>query len=183
MKKNIFIFIIAIMLLSLVLADAVLISQVYYDPLQEAGSEAIELYNPSNKSINVTGYVIKTSSSDKDAVLKGTVPSYGFFLAADSGWSEKRDNLSWAKADYEESITLGNKDSGIAILNNNTVIDAVGWGSSDIRTGAPAINIKEGKSLLRVSYTNNNSRDFIESSPRFRSKNSTLITRQNSFNN
>ncbi len=186
MKKNmnnIFAASISIILLSLNFADAVLISQVYYDPLQEAGSEAIELYNPDNRSTNITGYIIKTTSSDKDAVLKGVIPPYGYFLAADSGWSEKRDNLSWAKADYEESITLGNKDSGVALLKNNTTLDAVGWGNSDIKTGTSSVNVKEGKSLIRVSYTNNNSKDFAEFYPRFRSKNSTLVSSQSSFNN
>lgn len=183
--KNIFV-ILAVMLLSLVIVDAVLINQVYYDPVQETGSEAIELYNPESRSINITNYIIKTSSSDKDATLKGVIPPYGYFLVADSGWSEKRDNTSWTKADYEESITLGNKDSGVAILNNdknNTLIDAVGWGITDIKSGISTSAVKEGKSLLRVSTTGNNSKDFLESSPKFRSKNSTLISSRSSLQN
>ena len=46
------------------------ISEVYYDPVTtESGGEAIELYNSGSETVDISGWVIKTESSARDAVL------------------------------------------------------------------------------------------------------------------
>ncbi len=153
----------------------VVINQVLYDPIStESGGEAVELLNNGVSAVDISGWVLKTESSDSDATIPAaTVLQPGqAFLVADEGWNANKDDSSWKSADYEEKITLGNSDSGIALLSNATIIDAVGWGDEEgieesLFNGAPAIMVQVGKALLRTSDTNDNRKDFIEAMPDF----------------
>lgn len=145
------------------------ISQVLYDPLDES-DEALELYNPSNNSFNLSGCIIKTESSDIDATLPDfNLQPKQYFLIKDK-----------APADHVESLTLSNKDAGVALICNNEIIDVVGWGNKDnidddLYLGTPAKHVKEGFSLLRKDYTDNNSKDFISSIPYFSNSSSSQL--------
>lgn len=165
-----------LMLLILILTtatNAIVIKQVLYDPINtESGGEAIEIFNEQNEEINLTGWYIKTEKSEKDFTFPPTILLPGqSFLIADESWHEEKDNKDWKNADAEESITLYNKDSGVALFNNNNnLVDAVGWGStnnSQLYKHTPAKQVKEGNSLMRIKYTGNNKEDFIESPPNF----------------
>src|SRR3989338_311409 len=168
MKK----YILLILLIPTVLAD-IEIAEVLYDPINtETGGEAIRLYNPTQQPIDISNYIIKTESSATDATLPNRILlPRDFFLIADLNWSKLKDNATFPNADYEESITLANTNAGIALLNaNNEIIDAIGWGDPTQITiglfqGTPAIQVKEGNSLKRISSTNDNSNDFIENYP------------------
>jgi hypothetical protein len=95
-----------------------------------------------------------------------------YYLIADKGWNESKDNKSWPDADYEEVITLGNSNAGVALSANGNIIDAVGWGNPPIESlfeGTPANNPDPGNALMRKTDTNNNSNDFEEKAPFFRS--------------
>ena len=90
------------------------------------------------------------------------------FLITDKGWDENKDDSSWRAADYEETITLGNKDSGIALISNGDIIDAVGWGDetgieANLFEGSAAILVSPGQSLLRTQDSDDNIEDFVES--------------------
>ncbi len=151
----------------------VVINQVLYDPVgTEAGGEAIELKNAGSLPVDISDWVIATASSDKDAVIpKNTILAPGSsFLIADEGWNDKKDDKSWRSADYEEKLTIGNSDSGIALLDNDSVVDAVGWGDAEagLFTGSSAQQVAAGMALLRIQDTKDNSRDFVESVPDFR---------------
>ncbi len=159
--------------------DHVIISEVYYDPIStESGGEAIELYNPTNSSVDIGGWVVKTESSASDATVPAStvMPPDSFFLIADAGWSVSKDNVSWPDADYEEPISLTNSDAGVALLNNNQeVVDAVGWGNPALIAvglfeGTPASSVDSGQSLSRTDMrdTDDNSVDFIPSVPDLR---------------
>ncbi len=163
-------------------ANNVIITQVLYDPLNESGGEAVEIFNPTQDEVDISGWAISTESSAADAVIpEGKIlHSKGYYLIADSGWGFIHPELP---ADYEESITLANSDAGIALVSNGTLIDAVGWGNPlNIREGLfegiPAQMVDEGQALLRKSNgeayveTNNNSFDFASSVPSFHSSNS-----------
>jgi len=171
MKNKIFVLFIFLFLLQLV--SAVEIHQVLYDPLNsDTGGEAVELYNPSDDEINISGWVIATSTSDKDVTFpkNSFIAPKSYFLVADVGWNSTKQS-GWRNADYEETMTLPNDDSGIALKNNNlTIIDAVGWGNvskESLYRGSPTVNVLEGFSLLRISNTNNNFVDFVSSVPVF----------------
>ncbi|MBI5398925.1 lamin tail domain-containing protein [Candidatus Woesearchaeota archaeon] len=169
--------------------DHVIINQVLYDPIgSETGGEAIELYNPTSVSINISGWVVKTASSATDAVLGNNVvlePAQ-YYLIADAGWSSAKDNASWPAADHEEPITLANTNSGIALLQGSTIVDAVGWGDSaliapDLFEGTPAPQVIPGQALRRVLFadSNNNSADFLAFIPDFHSSAGTNVTSGN----
>ncbi|MBI3032315.1 lamin tail domain-containing protein [Candidatus Woesearchaeota archaeon] len=61
-----------------VLANSVVISEVYYDPVAtESGGEAVVLYNPTPEDIILSGYVLKTESAAQDVILPtGTIINY-----------------------------------------------------------------------------------------------------------
>ena len=165
-------------------ASAVYINQVLYDPIgSESTDEAVELYNPQPHDIDISGWIIATATSAKDAVIPAStiIKAKGYYLVADEGWNSSKPS-SWRAADHEEKITMNNDDSGVALKNaNGTVIDAVGWGNPAkikqdyLYEGTPAVDVKEGNVLLRIQDTDNNSVDFIESAPDFSDPNAIKI--------
>ncbi len=166
-----------IVFLSFARADAIIITEVLYDPLNESGGEAVELFNPTGSPVNVGGWVIATESSSTDATIPANtiMMPESYFLVADAGWNF----ISEVKADYQEALTLANNDAGVALINNGTVIDAVGWGNaanigSGLFEGIPASPASEGESLQRKLNSSNyidsgnNSADFSSGTPAFR---------------
>lgn len=162
-----------LLLLFVPVVTAVNIRQILYDPLNsDTGGEAIEFYNPSNDDVDIGGWTIATSVSDQDVTFpKNTIiAAKSYFLVADVGWNTTKQS-GWRNADYEETMTLPNSDSGIALKNKNgTIVDAVGWGNvskEGLYLRIPAVEVAEGFSLLRVLFTNNNFGDFVASIPKF----------------
>jgi len=144
---------------------SIVISKVLYDPAgTESGGEAIELWYMGDSAVNLENWIVATASSSTDATLPKAIILPGQrFLIADEGWDENKDDSAWRSADYEEKITLGNKDSGVAIIENGTIIDAVGWGDAEeYFTAAPASPVSSGKCLVRTGLANDNSLDFVE---------------------
>ncbi|MBI5391255.1 lamin tail domain-containing protein [Candidatus Woesearchaeota archaeon] len=185
MVRNLVVAMMALMTISSALAGPV-ISEVLYDPIgSENGGEAIELYNPTDNSIDIGGWKIASESSLADATLPqgALISAYGYYLITDLGWNVSKDNASWPSADHEETLSLTNVDAGVALtLPNGTVVDAVGWGlpeniQSGLFEGTPALGISSGQSLERKpgfldalagngADSNNNSVDFlVRSSP------------------
>lgn len=182
MKK---ILLLIILIITIIQANAVEIHQVLYSPNStEAGGEAIELYNPAETDVNLDGWTIATGVSDQDVTLpkNATINAKSHFLITDIGWNNQKDNSEWKTADYEETMTLTNTNSGILLKNKNgTMIDAVGWGDqTKIKighyAGQPAKEVKKGNSLMRISNTGNNSQDFTEQIPTFTNDQSITIT-------
>lgn len=90
--------------------DHVVISEVYVNEV-DAGSEWIELYNPTDQEVNISGWWIDTNADNKDATIPtgAKIPEYGFYLIADGGFNATgKDNSSWPDADYEEEMGLHN---------------------------------------------------------------------------
>jgi hypothetical protein len=152
--------------------EHLIISEVLYNPLTiEAGGEAVQLHNPSSSSVDLSGYVLRTTTSSQDATLPAFPLCAGCsFLVADAGWSEDKDNPSWPNADYEEALSLANTKGGVALVFQDTIIDAVGWGNiedSELFEGTPLALTREGNSIRRTTLadTNNNSADFVEGIP------------------
>ncbi len=164
-----------IVLLIPCVSASVVISQVLYDPVgTESGGEAVELRNDGNSSVDIGGWTIKSESSDADATIPSNTmlkPSETF-LIADEGWDDNKDDSDWKSADYEEKITLGNTNSGIALIANGSVVDAVGWGDADeiddgLYEGDPAAEVSAGMALRRTQDTDDNSADLEEAEPSF----------------
>ncbi len=168
-------YLIALVLLAPFVQAGVVINQVLYDPVgTESGGEAVELKNSGSSAVDISGWIIMSESSDADATIpSNTVVQPGnTFLIADEGWDDSKDDSDWKSADYEEKITLGNTDSGIALLYNGSVVDAVGWGDEaniedGLYEGSPASPVAVGKALLRTQDSDDNSEDFMESAADF----------------
>ncbi len=161
-----------------VVSAQVLITEVYYDPVAtETGGEAVEIYNAGNYTADIGGLTIKTKSSAADLTIPTgtTLQARKYFLLADSGWNQSKDNPLWPEANYEEAMTLTNSDAGLALMNGSVILDAVGWGSSssELFMGTPHTGASSGSSLQRVftdnfQNTNNNLADFFAASPDFK---------------
>src|SRR3989338_2617051 len=101
--------------------QAALISQVLPNPLgSESGGEAVELYNPVESALDISGWTLATEVSQADVVFPGgtVISAHGHYFVADVGWSTLRDNMTWPGADHEEALGLNNLDSGVALLAN-----------------------------------------------------------------
>ncbi|MBT5022066.1 lamin tail domain-containing protein [Candidatus Woesearchaeota archaeon] len=154
----------------------IVISEVYPNPISsETGGEAIILFNPTENKINLSQYVIKTESSNTDVIFPDnkTIESYHYFLITDSGWGEAKDDPTWPNADLQDAFTLSNSNAGVALVKQDQIIDAVGWGSSEnidegLFENTPVKNPNEGKSITRSNLftdSNNNSADFELTNP------------------
>ncbi|TAL52727.1 MAG: lamin tail domain-containing protein [Nanoarchaeota archaeon] len=187
--KTLISLIVAVLMAANAVNAAVLITEVYYDPVStENGGEAVELYNTGDQPQMIGDWIIKTKSSAIDAKIPaGTIlPSKTFYLIADTGWNISKDDSTWPNADYEEALTLSNTDGGVTLLNDNgTVLDSVGWGIAsppDFYEGTPADEVFAGNSLQRkfssgiFTDSNNNSFDFYGSVPNLQSSTSSRIS-------
>jgi len=154
----------------------VVISQVLYDPIgTESGGEAVELRNDGSAAVDIGDWVLASEASAADATLpSGAILAPGAaYLVADTGWSSAKDSPAWKDADHEETITLANANSGIALKDvSGVIVDAVGWGdAAEIKAGlfegTPAAEVAAGKALARGTDTNNNAADFTEADPAF----------------
>ncbi len=165
-----------------VLAD-VFITEVYYDALNSSSyGEAVELFNNDSSSVDVTGWFLATESSETDLLFPpgATIPAHSHYLVTDLNWDENRDDVQWNLADYMETITMNNANSGIALINGSALVDAVGWGDvasidttqyGDLYQETPAEDATSGYSLQRISNngtfqnTQDNANDFIVALP------------------
>ena len=152
---------------ALLLVGAVHIHSVYYDPVEhQRGGEFILLENTGNQPINLTGWKIATTISQQDAILEGSIPAFGTYLLGDEGFSELKDNSSWPEADFEHRITLANAQGFVQLISNeDEVIDTIGWGGIDTYLEEAHPGVPKGYSLTRVSFTNNNSKDYEQQLP------------------
>jgi len=175
---------IALLLLLPKFASAVVIHQVLYDPNIEGGGEAVELFNPESSALDISGWAIATETSSTDAIVPAntSITANGYFLIADKGWDESKNNSKWRSADYEETLTLTNTHAGIALVDSDgKTIDALGWGEKDkidkgLFEGTPANHVKQGRVLLRTQDTDDNSKDFADSEPDFFGKNTIKVS-------
>jgi len=160
----------------------VLITEVYYDPIQtETGGEAVLLFNPENLSVEIGDWFLRTKSSTKDSTIPSgtTLKPFGYYLIADVGWNLSKDDSSWPYANHEEAITLSNSDSGVAIVNpEGIVVDSIGWGNPDeipagLFEGIPTTGVAQGESIQRKKIdgiyldSDDNFEDFFGAMPVF----------------
>lgn len=163
---------IAVILSVNIALGSVVINEVYYDAVgTESGGEFIELYN-DGAAVDISGWLISTEISASDAVIPdGTIlGTKQYYLIADAGWEAAKDDSSWPQADLYEALTMANSDSGVALKNGSTIIDAVGWGDSagieaGLYEGEPATDVNAGSSLQRNADTGNNIDDFSGGTP------------------
>lgn len=163
-------------LMPLVYAE-LLITGIFYDPDGvDTGFEWVELYNPTNESINLETYVLFKGNGDKDndwtqlPQISGTLYPYSFFLIGESNVTQ---------ADFTAKLSLFNGPDAVALKSlDGEIVDLVGYGTltrSEYKLGNSAQDVASGKSLSRkftllnntylFSQTQNNSLDWNSQDP------------------
>jgi hypothetical protein len=113
-----------------IIADHLVISEFLVDSsISESAYEFVELYNPTNSSVNVTGWNIAYKSSNgiswsKVADIKGFIQPYGFFLIGGDSVNSTPDVI-------DTSLGFAKKGGHIFLRNaTNYIIDKVGYGNA-----------------------------------------------------
>jgi cardiolipin synthase len=162
----------------------VLINEVMCHPTgNENTNEWIELYNPSENSVDVTGWTIadekETDSIQADSDSGDgttTIPPGGYAIITDKGttiYETCAVDENAVRLSVDDSTLCGyglnnQKEKILLIDHEGVVIDAMEWGEDyDDIPGSPAQVPSEGTSLGRSEYVDSgdSSVDFVETSP------------------
>jgi hypothetical protein len=121
------------MKLKMLLLSAMLVPAVHAEPFfseyLEGGSnnKALEIYNPSNSPLNLTGYTVKVfangaTSAGKTFTLNGTIAAKGTYVLFDTG------AIQVIKDKGQFAIGTGNfnGDDAIALYKDSQLLDVIG---------------------------------------------------------
>jgi hypothetical protein len=166
--------------------DHLVISQVQVagDGSDPANDEFVEFYNPTGAAVSLSGWSLQYKSATganwvtPPFSLSGSVPSHGYFLvirqtaynggvAGDVQWTQGLGGSGGNLAIVSNATTLGSSCTG------SNLVDRVAWGSGNCPEGsavsAPSVNNsiqrKPGGTAGAGQDTDDNSADFIQSSP------------------
>lgn len=164
----------------------ILISEIQIDTTTSSSYDFVELYNPNNFDIDISGFQLKKkASTGSETSIR--VFSTGSKILAQSYflWANSNYALSGLiSADATSTQTLAKNNSLALFDKNGNLLDAVAWGSSTnpFVKGSPfSQNPEKNQSLGRkwiegTGYqdTDNNSVDFEIQSPTPKAKNETF---------
>ncbi|OKP79140.1 hypothetical protein A3842_13125 [Paenibacillus sp. P3E] len=152
-------------------------------------NDFIELYNPTDADIDLTGWKVRYASSSGSfseakpnlfTTLTGSIPAGGYFLIQEAAGTGGTDDLPAPNivTDSNSAIAMAGANGKIELLNaSGTQVDMVGYGSATTFEGTgptPAISnttaaIRLESTLLptgnRGLDTNQNSADFTVQAP------------------
>jgi len=158
-----------------VTTDHLVINEVYYHvgtgKGDNPGNEWIEIYNPTNSDVDISGWQI-CEKDGCDMIPSGTkIPSKGFAIA--SGKSSTWEKY-WVLPTSTVTIDLpgeligknGLSDGGDRVILQNasgTVVDAMSYGNDDSQLNPPVPLSGKGKSLARIikGYDTDSATDWI----------------------
>ena len=144
----------------------------------EKSHDFIELFNPATTSVNISGYRLRKRTSGVTELSirvfpdNSIIPALGYFIWANSDYALTGKIIP--NTTTTQTIALNNSIALLAPSPNNTIIDAVAWGTSTnpfIEPPSFPQNPKENESLGRkwsstteggYTYidTDNNQNDF-----------------------
>lgn len=147
----------------------IVISEIQTGSVSDASQEFIELYNPTSSAVMFENWIMEYASSagttwTKKATFSGTIPAYGFYLLAASGYLASDGSMTSGLATTAGHVRIKNS-AGV-------VVDLVGWGSATHAEGSPVSAPIAGGSIERTpgrlssqagngEDSDNNSNDFV----------------------
>jgi hypothetical protein len=144
----------------------ILINEIQIAGVADADDEFIELYNPSDAPVDLTGWMLKkkTSSGTEDTFVRSTyfagkvIAAYGYLLLADPAYTGSiAADIVWPQSYY-----LAASSTLLLYASGGVLIDKVGWlGAADFE-GSAAPTPGAGQSIERRGFqdTDNNADDF-----------------------
>ncbi len=168
------------------LPKIILINEIQIDSIAGTGGTSddwVELYNPYDIDVSLTGWSIQKHSADqlhqpcsidiafykKDFSESAKIPSKGFYLIVSTNANNDLKNLAdlvmpsgWYLSDNNTVYLIRNQDK-IENGEDPDIIDKVGFGIACFPEGSPALNPPEEKSIERKELgvdTDDNGQDF-----------------------
>ncbi len=171
-----------------ILSSPTLAQNVVITEIKINEKEFVEIYNPTEEEVDITGWYLSYYSSqrDRDEPLRrwsfpesSIIPTSSYFLIGIYGYPEEGGSPS---SDWElltgdnssyKSGQLNNRKGSLAIFDKDEyLIDAIGWGETTVKEGDPSEFPKKGESINRRKnsegrYIDNgdNLTDFIITTP------------------
>lgn len=143
-----------------------------------AGDDWVELYNPNDIAVSLTGWSIQKHSLDDPCSIDVSfykknfpndviIPAKGLFLIVDTKASESLKTIAdmsigWSLSEDNTIYLVKNQDE-ISDGNDSDIVDKVGFGVACFSETSPALNPPEAKSIERKELgqdTDDNSQDF-----------------------
>ncbi|MDZ5661811.1 ExeM/NucH family extracellular endonuclease [Nocardioides sp. S-58] len=134
-------------------------------------NDFIELYNPTDQPILLTGHLVEyfsgsTGNSGGTTALTGSVPAKGHYLIQQAAGAGGTANLP--TPDATGTSNMSGTGGSVELRNGATVVDLVGYGTTPRREGAAAPAPSNTTSASRNAAgadTDNNSVDFTVGTP------------------
>lgn len=134
----------------------------------------IELYNPTDADIDLTGYTVEYFSgkggSGGKSTLTGSIPAGGHFLI--QGGQGNGGTTALPTPDADAGLTMSGTNGAVQLADAaGTTVDTVGYGSATINEGSPVAGASSSQSVFRDAAgtdTDNNAADFTAGAPRRR---------------
>lgn len=131
----------------------------------------IELYNPTDADIDLTGYTVEYFSgkggSGGKATLTGSIPSGGHFLI--QGGQGNGGTTALPTPDADTGLTMSGTNGAVQLADAaGTAVDTVGYGSATLNEGSPVAGASNSQSVSRDAAgtdTDNNAADFTTGAP------------------
>ena len=101
-------------------AEDLIISEIMQNPdaVSDSEGEYIELYNPTSKTISLSGWTL-TVDTESDELSDGSIPAGEFVVLCIEGTSNENGGLDRCAVDYPDRISLKNGGSTIVIEDDS----------------------------------------------------------------
>ncbi|MCL8494104.1 ExeM/NucH family extracellular endonuclease [Corynebacterium sp. B5-R-101] len=130
----------------------------------------IELYNPTDTAIDVTGWSVEYFSSSGNSGgkhdLSGSIPAGGYFLIQEGGGGAGEPLPT---PDHEGKLSMSGSKGSVKLYDaSGAEVDLVGYGAASLSEGSPTKALSNSTSAQRDAEgtdTDDNSADFTASAP------------------
>ena len=131
----------------------------------------IELYNPTDAPIDLSGYTVEYFSASGNTggkvVLSGTIAPHGYYLVQGAAGNGAGDALP--TPDAEGNLNMSGSKGSVQLADaTGSPIDAIGYGAASLKEGTAAAGLSNAKSASRDAEgtdTDDNAADFTSGAP------------------